>query len=319
MGFFLMGLDLDRLDERLIHVLQHDGRAPMEAVATALGLSRAAARFRYERLVARGALHVVGVVDPAAQGLHAFAHLSVFVTGSARNVARAIAELPTAPLVSIVAGRASLIAEVRAPDMAALHHLIRGVKTLEGVHHVEAATYTQRIKDRLSPSPSSHTQRIDDLDRAILDILQEDGRISFAQLGRVVSCSPSATRARVQRLLASGVARITAIATPGEAGLTQMCGLGLRLSRSDEVISALAALSSVNYLALTVGRWDAVATLLVASPAAVVSETDRIRVLPGVDSIEAWTHLEVVKEDYRLKRPPTTRTTRSESGTLRNT
>lgn len=83
-----------------------------------------------------------------------------------------------------------------------------------------------------------------------------------------------------------------------------MCGLGLRLSRTDAALTALAALPAVSYLSLTVGRWDAIATLLVASPGAVVTETDRIRTLAGVDSVEAWTHLEVVKEDYRLELTP---------------
>ncbi len=306
-GFFGVTADLDDLDVRLVGELQVDGRAPMEAVAAALGLSRAAARSRYERLVARGAVHVVGVVDPAVQGLHAFAHLSVFVSGSARHVARAVAALPTTPLVSIVAGRASLIAEVRAPDMPALYDLIRRVKAVNGVHHVEAATYTRRIKDRASPSPPSVMPRIDDLDRAILDVLQADGRIAYARLGRAVSCSPSAVRSRVQALIASSAVRITAITTPGQAGLTQMCGLGLRLSRTDAAVSALAALPALTYLSLTLGRWDAIATLLVASPGAVVTETDRIRALPGVDGVEAWTHLEVVKEDYRLELTPVRR------------
>jgi DNA-binding Lrp family transcriptional regulator len=299
-----MTADLDDLDERLVGKLQLDGRAPMEVIAAALGLSRATARSRYGRLVSRGALHVVGVVDPAVQGLHAFAHLSIFVSGSARSVGQAIALLPTTPLVSIVAGRASLIAEVRAPDMPALHDLIRRVKAVDGVHHVEAATYTQRVKDRASPSPPPTMPQIDDLDRAILDILQADGRISYARLGRAVNCSASATRARVQALIASSVVRVTAITTPGQAGLTQMCGIGLRLSRTDAAVTALAALPTVSYLSLTVGRWDAIATLLVASPGALVTETDRIRALPGVDSIEAWTHLEVVKEDYRLELAP---------------
>lgn len=276
----------------------------MEAIAARLGLSRAATRARYERLVARGALHVVGVVDPAVQGLHAFAHLSVFVSGSARRVAQEIARVPTTPLVSIVAGRASLIAELRAPDMASLHDLIRQVKSVEGVSHVESAIYTRRVKDRASPSPPPSMPRIDDLDRAILDALQADGRIPYARLGRAVHCSPSAARARVRALLAARVVRVTAITTPGQAGLTQMCGLGLRLSSTEAAVAALATLPAVSYLSLAVGRWDAVATLLVASPSAVVSEMERVRSLPGVESIEAWTHLEVVKEDYRLELAP---------------
>lgn len=80
-----------------------------------------------------------------------------------------------------------------------------------------------------------------------------------------------------------------------------MCGLGLRLTRADAAIAKLLELPAVSYLSLAVGRWDAVTTLLVASPAEVVAETDRIRALRGADSRESWTHLQVVKEDYRLQ------------------
>lgn len=292
---------VDRLDGRLVEELQRDGRAPMEDVAAAIGLSRQATRARYDRLVARGALRVVGVVHPSAQGLHAFAHLSVFVRGSALRAARAIAGLPTVPLVSIVAGRASLIAEVRAPDMAALHALIRTIGSVDGVAHVEAATYTERVKDQSSPALAVATPRLDAVDRALLDILQADGRASYAQLGRRINYSASAARGRVQALVGSGAVRVTAIATPGLVGLSQMCGLGLRLTRTDAAIAKLLHLPAVSYLSLAVGRWDAVATLLVASPAEVVAETDRIRGLRGVDSLESWTHLQVVKEDYRLQ------------------
>lgn len=272
----------------------------METVAAALGLSRAATRARYQRLLARNAVRVVGVVDPATQGLHAMAHLSVFATGSVRTVGQSIATLPTTTLVSIVAGRASLIAEVRAADMEGLDELIRQVRSVDGVGHVETAIYAGRVKDRFSPPPVATHAWIDNVDKAILDILQLDGRVSFARLARIINYSASGTRARVNALLAKGVVRVTAIASPGLVGLTQMCGLGLRLSRI-EATQILSTLPAVTYLSLAIGRWDAVATLLVESPADVVTEMDRIRSIPGIDSLEAWTHLEVVKEDYRLE------------------
>lgn len=63
----------------------------------------------------------------------------------------------------------------------------------------------------------------------------------------------------------------------------------------------MCALASVSYLSLAIGRWDAIATLLVSSPQELAGELDRVRELPGVQSLESWTHLRVLKEDYRLR------------------
>ena len=41
---------------------------------------------------------------------------------------------------------------------------------------------------------------MDDIDKKILDILKENSRLSFADLGRKINLSPSAVRERVQKL-----------------------------------------------------------------------------------------------------------------------
>lgn len=46
---------------------------------------------------------------------------------------------------------------------------------------------------------------VDALDKKILDILKDNSRISFADLGRRINLSPSAVRERVQRMEDSGV------------------------------------------------------------------------------------------------------------------
>jgi len=48
---------------------------------------------------------------------------------------------------------------------------------------------------------------IDEIDRKILGELQEDVRVSIAELGRRVGLSPSATAARVRRLEDVGIIR----------------------------------------------------------------------------------------------------------------
>lgn len=53
-------------------------------------------------------------------------------------------------------------------------------------------------------APSSALTRLDDIDRAILELLQQEGRISNADLARRINLSPPATYTRVRRLEQEG-------------------------------------------------------------------------------------------------------------------
>ncbi|APZ47718.1 ArsR family transcriptional regulator [Polaribacter reichenbachii] len=46
---------------------------------------------------------------------------------------------------------------------------------------------------------------VDEIDRKLLDVLKENSRLSFADLGRKINLSPSAVRERVQKLEEFGV------------------------------------------------------------------------------------------------------------------
>ncbi len=69
--------------------------------------------------------------------------------------------------------------------------------------------------------PNYHLQEFDSADRAIIERLQVDGRISTAELGRAISLSPSATADRIRRLTDLGViAGYTAVVDPEKLGFT---------------------------------------------------------------------------------------------------
>jgi DNA-binding Lrp family transcriptional regulator len=269
----------------------------MEELASVVGLSRVAVRARVLRLVSSDALRVVGVVHPSAQGLRAFAHLSITVRGSALAVGEAIAALKNVPLVSIVAGRTALIAEARSTDIESLREVIRVVAAMDNVMHVETAVYTERIKDLYAPPGTIPPTEIDDVDRHILDALERDGRTSYAEIGRQIQFSPSAIRGRVNQLTSRGVVRISALISPGIVGLHNMCGVGLRFNggAKHDAVSVIEAMKSVSYLSLTLGRWDAIGTLFTTSEVEMVSELDRLRLMPAITGLESWMHLKVIK------------------------
>lgn len=295
-------VNLDDVDTRLYEELQRDGRASMEDLARAVGLSRVAVRARVSRLIDTGTLRVVGIVHPSTQELRAFAHLSLTVDGSALEVGRRIAVLDTVPLVSVVTGRSALVAEARATSTVALREATGVIAAVPGVVHVESTLYTERVKDVFAPPITVEPTEIDAVDRLILDALSVDGRASFAEIARGTHYSASAIRGRVRRLMNRGVVRVTALVTPGMVGLRHMCGFGLRLRKEEEsdAVASIASRDSVSYLSLTLGRWDAIGTLLVKTQSELVSEMDQVRATNGVEALESWSHLDVIKVDHSL-------------------
>ena len=293
-------MKLDQVDTRLYEELQLNGRASMAELASTVGLSRVAVRARIGRLIDGGALLITGIVHPSAQGKRVFAHLSISVRGSARATGQRVAALDSVPLVSVVAGRAALIAEVHATNMTELRNLIHVVATMDDVTHVETAVYTERIKDLYAPPGIIPPSEIDNVDLQILEALKLDGRASFADIARDTQFSASAIRTRVNQMTSRGVVRISTVMAPGMVGLQHMCGFGMRLRGTRETIATIEATASVSYLSLTLSRWDAIGTLRAKSQGEVVNELDRLRSIEGVERLESWIHLEVIKENDQL-------------------
>ena len=79
---------------------------------------------------------------------------------------------------------------------------------------------------------------LDTIDRAILDALQSQGRISNAELAELVNLSPSACHRRVQRLEKDGyIKQYVALLNARKIGLPTTVFVEIRLSaQADEVL-----------------------------------------------------------------------------------
>ncbi|WP_449289707.1 Lrp/AsnC family transcriptional regulator [Nocardioides hankookensis] len=141
---------------------------------------------------------------------------------------------------------------------------------------------------------------LDDVSKAIIEQLQQDGRRSYAAIGKVVGLSEAAVRQRVQRLIESGVMQVVAVTDPLELGFARQAMVGIRVSGPLEpVADRLAELDEVDYVVITAGSFD----LLVE----VVCETDEhllelisgsIRTVEGVVATETFMYLSLRKQTY---------------------
>lgn len=145
----------------------------------------------------------------------------------------------------------------------------------------------------------------DEVDRCLLELLQVDGRASFADLSRSVRLSQASVRVRVQRLLSSGVLRTVGVVDPAILGIRAMGALGLSTEGpSSAVLPMLAEVPEVTFLVATAGRYDAIAEIRCRSDEHLLRTMDRIRELEGVHRMESGKYLYVAKEAHGRPTPP---------------
>ncbi|RZU62145.1 Lrp/AsnC family transcriptional regulator [Zhihengliuella halotolerans] len=286
------------LDARLIRALQRDGRATIQQLAAELDAPRSLVSDRLRALTGGGTVRVLAAYDPAFVGQTVIAHLSIAIDRAARPVARALAGIEEAVLVSCVGGLHDIVLEVRVDSNEALGAALHRVRSTPGVTEVRTQRYTGILKGLFIPRYDG-VSGTDAIDRHLVELLQRDGRASYTSLARAVSLSAPAVRARVQRLLATGIVTISAVETRGALGRQLSMGLGITLGAdSSDVLRALQEDPAIEFAAECIGSFDVVATIAAATSSDLLGRLDTLRALPGVLRLTAWQHLELVKEDY---------------------
>lgn len=141
---------------------------------------------------------------------------------------------------------------------------------------------------------------LDDVSKGIIEQLQQDGRRSYAAIGKVVGLSEAAVRQRVQRLVDAGVMQVVAVTDPLQLGFARQAMVGIRVRGPLEpVADALADLPEVDYVVITAGTYDLLAELVCESDdhlLTLISGT--IRAIEGVVSTETFMYLRLRKQTY---------------------
>ena len=111
---------------------------------------------------------------------------------------------------------------------------------------------------------------MDNLDRTIFEMLQQDGRAPNARMSRTLHVSEGTVRRRLAKLIREGTIRVVAVAEPQQLGYHLSAVIGLRTDpvRTKSVATALAALSETEHVAVTTGRYDLLAWVNVVDAAA---------------------------------------------------
>jgi Lrp/AsnC family transcriptional regulator for asnA, asnC and gidA len=125
---------------------------------------------------------------------------------------------------------------------------------------------------------SAKPLQLDAVSKAIIEQLQEDGRRSYAEIGKAVGLSEAAVRQRVQKLTESGVMQVVAVTDPMQLGFYRQAMIGLKVTGDTTAVLAEVVCENDDDLIELLNK--------------------RIRAIDGVLSTETFVYLRLHKQFY---------------------
>ncbi len=142
--------------------------------------------------------------------------------------------------------------------------------------------------------------QVDQIGKAIISQLQQDGRKPYAAIGQAVGLSEAAVRQRVQRLLDTGVMQIVAVTDPAHVGFAREAMVGIEVSGDvEKVADQLAAMEELDYVVICAGGFDILAEIVCEDDERLLDIVNkRIRAIPGVRRAEVFMYMKLHKQTY---------------------
>jgi DNA-binding Lrp family transcriptional regulator len=138
---------------------------------------------------------------------------------------------------------------------------------------------------------------MDELDEAIVALLEADGRLTHREIARAIGLSRSTAATRVQRLIASGQVVIRGAVHPAVLGRGALAHVSVSVHGPAAPVAAeLARRDDVPFLSLTGGPHALVAEIRSASAGDVDAVVSELRSLQGVSGVDTLIYVEVMRD-----------------------
>lgn len=149
------------------------------------------------------------------------------------------------------------------------------------------------------PAPSANGL-LDDVNKAIVEQLQKDGRRTYGAIAEAVGLSEAAVRQRVQRMREAGIMQIVAVTDPLQVGFRSQAMVGIRADGDARIVAErLSAVEDIDYVVLCTGSFDILVELVCEDEDAILELLNGvIRQIPGVRDTETFMYLKLTKQTY---------------------
>jgi Lrp/AsnC family transcriptional regulator for asnA, asnC and gidA len=158
-----------------------------------------------------------------------------------------------------------------------------------------ADTLVPGLPSRPTAGPGATQSNLSTLDRALIRILQSDGRCSFAAIGRELGVAEKVVRRRVNELLDDHVIHITTVSDPALLGYKVPALVGINIDGRRDIrvlLQSVAEVSCVDYAVITTGRYDMLVEVLCRDLSELLSVVNGELVgTPGIGKVEIFPYL----------------------------
>lgn len=308
-GMLLQATGLSDLDRRIIQALQLDGRVSYTTLGPQLGTTEKVVRARVQNLLSSGVIDITVVTEPEALGYRFVAIVGIRVVGGGRDaIVEKLARLGNVDYLVTTLGRYGILVELLTRTLAELGDIVdREIAPLDGVAGVDVYPYldlryqqgvfgrSSTVSDESTASADHEPLELDEIDAAILQRLNANGRAPFLAIGRDLGLPEAKVRRRVGRMRARGAVQIMAITNPMSLGFDVVALIGITVqpgSRAIDVADRLSAVAAVSYVAVCTGGFDLfVEAVCRGTDDFLRVMDDELRATPGVASLEPFLYL----------------------------
>ncbi len=147
---------------------------------------------------------------------------------------------------------------------------------------------------------------MDNIDKKILNILQNNFRISYRDLGKKVKMAASSVHNRVQKMIDEGIIRKEdTIINPMKAGFDTIAILGLSVDprKMDEVGERIASYEEVQCIATTTGDHDIVVRVIAEDEKSLWRfVNEKIKTIDGIrPQMDISSFIDIFKISHKIK------------------
>ncbi len=310
----------DSVDRMLIGQLLENCRATNRELAHSAGISESAVSIRLKKLMSVGSLVFTALIDWEMAGFEWFVIARIRTQGAPTQVAERVGQLENCEAAAVVLGSYDIVAYFLVHDREELHSLVNDeLPAIDGIGEIalDLSSETaitdhgrQFFMARNVPPIRLPAPRIDvdELDVQIMQALVSDSRQSSRAIGRDLGVAEGTIRTRMNRLDATGLCRVVAMAEPislGLAGIVATIAMSVDRTKLKSIQETATAIPETVFFATTVGSADVVLTVTANDNQHLVElVADRIRSIPGVLTTDTLPMVNVVRFSPYMKRLP---------------
>ena len=144
-------------------------------------------------------------------------------------------------------------------------------------------------------------RKIDAIDSKIINLLQQDGRLSNTEIAKTLDLSEATIRTRIKRLLDEEVIQIVAVSNPFKLGfdITGDLDIHVEMNQIDSVLSALTSFRELWYIVIRTGTAHINAEFVVKTLEELNDLVcNRISQIQGVKGVDIAVIMKYVKRRY---------------------